>query len=88
MNLAIVLSAPPMRQVFRGIDVRSVAIVAERALWPLLESNLSVTVSVQCGKKDVQAKLETYFLELIRSDREFRSLDRTPKDAGSNSARA
>jgi len=38
MKIAIVLSAPSLRQVFRGNDPRAVSIVTERALWPLLET--------------------------------------------------
>ena len=70
MKIAIVLSAPPMRQVFRGIDIRSVAIVAERALWPQIEAGNAVTVTVQCGNARVQAQLNSYFLDLIHAERE------------------
>lgn len=71
MKISIVLSAPPMRQVFRGVDVRAVAIVVERALWPLLEAGLPVTVTVQCGGARTQAQLNSYFQDLVRDEQAF-----------------
>ena len=72
MKVSIVLSAPPMRQVFRGVDVRAVAIVVERALWPLLEAGMPVTVTVQCGGARTQAQLNAYFQDLVRDEHAFR----------------
>ena len=76
MKVAIVVSAPPMRQVFRGVDVRAVACVAERSLWPLLEAGQPLTVTVQCGNARVQAQLNSYFLDLISEEREFLARER------------
>ncbi len=73
MKIAIVLSSPPVRQVFRGIDVRGVAIVAERAMWPLLEAGQPVVVTVQCGNARLQAQVNQYFNDLIQNETQFLS---------------
>ncbi len=71
MKIAIVLSSPPLRQVFRGIDVRAVTIVAERAIWPMLEAGQPVVVTVQCGNSRQQAQVNQYFNDLIRNETRF-----------------
>ena len=81
MKIAIVISAPPMRQVFRGVDVRAVTIVAERALWPLLECGQPVTVTIQTGSARMQAQLNGYFLDLIRNEQEFLAAERQTSKA-------
>jgi hypothetical protein len=81
MKISIVVSAPPMRQVFRGVDVRAVAVVVERALWPLLEAGLPVSVTVQCGNARTQAQLNTYFQDMVRDEREFRARADTNRTA-------
>ena len=84
MKIAIVISAPPMRQVFRGVDVRAVTIVAERALWPLLEYGQPVTVTVQTGGARMQAQLNGYFLDLIRNEQDFRAAERQASTANAS----
>jgi hypothetical protein len=81
MKIAITLSAPPIRQVFRGVDVRAVAIVVERALWPLLEAGQPVQATVQCGNARVQALLNTYFTDMIRDEQAFIATENRSKSA-------
>lgn len=89
MKIAIVLSAPPMRQVFRGSDQRSVAVVAEKALWPLLEADQLVAVEVQCADEALQSGLSAYFKSVIEEERSFRARFRHLIDnKSSNGAKA
>lgn len=75
MKIAIVISSPPLRQVFRGENPRAVAVIAERALWPLLEAGAPLSVTVQCSSARAQAQLNDYFNELVAEEREFRVLE-------------
>ncbi len=84
MKIATVLSAPPMRQVFRGSDPRSVAVVAEKALWPLLEADQLVAVEVQCADEALQSGVSEYFKTLIGEERSFRASFRHLIDNRSN----
>lgn len=80
MKIAIVISSPPLRQVFRGEQPRAVCVIAERALWPLLEAGSPLTVTVQCSSARTQAQLNDYFNELIATEREFRLIEAQKPD--------
>lgn len=84
MKVAIVISAPPLRQVFRGEDVRAVAIVAEKALWPLVESGTSVSVTVQCGGARQQARLNDYFRDIIAEQKALAAFEARSRESGRN----
>ena len=54
--------------------------MTERALWPFLEADVAVTVTVQCGNARLQAQLNSYFADLVRTEREFRTLEAKSQD--------
>lgn len=86
MKLAIILSAPSLRQVFRGGDPRAVSIVTERALWPLLEAGEDVRIDVQCDDPAQRAQLESYFASLLKDEKAF--LASLPANRAAGSAKA
>ncbi|MGE3248188.1 MAG: hypothetical protein AB7F96_08355 [Beijerinckiaceae bacterium] len=81
MSVVIVVSSPPDRQAFRSMDGRSAAILAEKALWPLLKAGRKVNVIVQATEPHVEKSLNAYFRELVRSESEFFARHIAPRGA-------
>ena len=87
MKIAIILSAPSLRQVFRGNDPRAVAIVTERTLWPLMEAGDDIGVEIQCDDPVTKSLLATYFHGLLVEQKSVRAAQSAASKAG-DSAKA
>lgn len=87
MKIAIILSAPSLRQVFRGNDPRAVSVVTERTLWPLLEAGDDVSVEVQCDDVANRRALKQYFAALVADEKAFLASQANVRKAG-DSAKA
>lgn len=68
MSILIVVSAAPDRQAYRSNDARAAAVLAEKAIWPLLKAGRAVHVLVQASEAGVENALRSYFRELIETE--------------------
>lgn len=81
MSIVIVVSSPPDRQAYRSEDPRSAAVLAEKAIWPLLKLGRRVHVIVQATDPAVEKTLQRYFRDLIRVEAEFNATYIAPRGA-------
>ncbi|MCC2098846.1 MAG: hypothetical protein KDJ29_18285 [Hyphomicrobiales bacterium] len=84
MSVVIVVSSPPDRKAYRSNDPRSAVVLAEKALWPLLESGRKVSVIVQATDVQLQQSLQRYFRDLVRVEQECSFPPRSQPEAPRN----
>jgi hypothetical protein len=84
MSVVIVISSPPDRKAYRSSDPRSAVLLAEQALWPMLESGRKVSVIVQATDMQLQQSLQRYFQDLVRTEVECNFPPRPAPEAPRN----